>query len=66
MVIVYSVYFMSHPLLNPVHKLILHCSLPTDGSSLGKEGTNGVVLSDLIRPENQAIQLTVLEENNQM
>lgn len=35
-----------------------------DGSGLEKEGMNGV-LPDVIRPENQAIQLMVMEENNQ-
>lgn len=57
-------YFVSHPLLSQVHKLVLRCSLPTDGSGLEKEGMNGV-LPDVIRPENQAIQLMVRKENNQ-
>lgn len=58
-------YFVPHRVLSQAHKLVLHCSLPTDGSGLEKEGTNGVILMDVIRPENQAIQLMVMEENNQ-
>uniref|UniRef100_A0A671EJS5 Solute carrier family 47 member 1 n=1 Tax=Rhinolophus ferrumequinum TaxID=59479 RepID=A0A671EJS5_RHIFE len=34
-------------------------------TSLDKEGTNGVILLDVIRPENQAIQLMVMEDNKQ-
>lgn len=58
-------YFVSHRVLSQVHELILRCSLPTHGSSLDKEGTNGMILLDVIRPENQAIQLMVMEDNKQ-
>lgn len=58
-------YFVSHRVLSQAHKLVLHCSLPTDDSGLDNKGTNGVILMDVIRPENQAIQLMVIEENNQ-
>lgn len=60
----FTVYFVSHRVLSQAHQLVLHCSLPTDGSGLQKEGMNGVLL-DVIRSENQAIQLMVMEENNQ-
>lgn len=53
------------PSLGPVSKLILHCFLQTDQTILEKEVTNRVVLPDIIRPEKQAIQLMVMEENNQ-
>ncbi|XP_012661382.1 multidrug and toxin extrusion protein 2-like [Otolemur garnettii] len=38
---------------------------PTDLPILGREGAEGVVLPDIIRPETQTLQLMVLEENSQ-
>uniref|UniRef100_A0A8C9AU46 Uncharacterized protein n=1 Tax=Prolemur simus TaxID=1328070 RepID=A0A8C9AU46_PROSS len=53
----------------PVKSLSLtpspHCSLRTDLPIMGREGTDGVILPDVIRPESQTLQLMVLEENTQ-
>ncbi|XP_075850091.1 multidrug and toxin extrusion protein 2-like, partial [Microcebus murinus] len=38
---------------------------PTDPPIPGREGTDGVILPDVIRPESQTLQLMVLEENSQ-
>lgn len=57
--------FHTIPLLNPVPKCVLHCSLRSDLPVLEKEVTDGAILPDIITPESQTLQLTVPEESSQ-